>query len=418
MKDVAVVGAGIAGLSAAYLLSRRYRVHLFEREQRLGGHTHTVRVSSEAGELALDTGFLVHNDRTYPNLVRLFRELGVETRDSDMSFAVSCRRTGIEYSSRGLTGFFADRRTLFSRSHLRLLRDILRFNRDASAWLTKNQPDEDPVTLGAYLDARGFATEFTDRYLLPMAAAIWSASPRAIREFPAATLLRFLDNHGLLTVTSQPTWKVVANGSHTYIPLITAPLGGRIHLGTAPTRIRRDDEGVTLTFANRDPMRVDQVVLACHGDQVLRLLANPSWTELDVFRSFATSTNTAWLHTDTSVLPARRRAWASWNYLLAPDAGASPMVTYDLNRLQGLATRERYLVTLNPSVALHESRVLGRYTYAHPLYTRDAIRSQARWTEVSGVDRIHFCGAYWGYGFHEDGLNSALRVARAMGVTW
>lgn len=418
MKDVAVVGAGIAGLSAAYLLSRRYRVHLFEREPRLGGHTHTVRVSSEDGELALDTGFLVHNDRTYPNLVRLFRELGVETRDSDMSFAVSCRRTGVEYSSRGLNGFFADRRTLFSRSHVRLLRDILRFNRDAPEWLAKNPPDGDPVTLGEYLDARGFSTAFTDRYLLPMAAAIWSASPRAIRDFPAVTLLRFLDNHGLLTVASQPTWKVVVNGSDTYIPPITAPLGGRVHLGTAPTRIRRDEAGVTLTFADRDPMRVDQVVMACHGDHVLRLLANPSWTELDVFRCFATSTNTAWLHTDTSVLPTRRRAWASWNYLLAPEADASPTVTYDLNRLQGLATRERYLVTLNPSVPVDESRVLGRYTYAHPLYTRDAIRSQARWTEVSGVDRIHFCGAYWGYGFHEDGLNSALRVARALGVTW
>ena len=416
MKDIAIVGAGIAGLSAAYFLSRRHRVHLFEKDPRLGGHTHTVRVSSPEGELALDTGFLVHNDRTYPNLVRLFRELGVETRDSDMSFAVSCRRTGLEYSSRGASGFFADRRTLFSPSHLRLLGEIVRFNHQAPALLT--EPDADGITLDEFLEARGFSAEFVDRYLLPMAAAIWSASPLAIRDFPAVTLVRFFDNHGLLTLTSQPTWKVVVNGSHSYIPLITAPLGEHIHLSAAPTAIHRSEEGATLTFADGEPKRFDHVVLACHGDRVLSLLANPTRAEQDVFAGFATSTNTAWLHTDVSVLPSRERAWASWNYMLAPDAGASPMVTYDLNRLQGLSTRERYLVTLNPPVPIDERRVIGRFVYNHPLYTRDAIRSQARWNEVSGVDRLHYCGAYWGYGFHEDGLNSALRVARALGVTW
>jgi predicted NAD/FAD-binding protein len=416
MKEIAVVGAGIAGLSAAYFLSRRHRVHLFEKDRRLGGHTHTLLVPSADGELALDTGFLVHNDRTYPNLVRLFGELGVETRDSDMSFAVSCRRTGLEYSSRGVNGFFADRRTLFSPAHLRLLREIVRFNAEAPALLTR--PGADETTLGAFLDAAGFTAGFADRYLLPMAAAIWSAAPSAIRDFPALTLVRFFDNHGLLTLASQPTWKVLVNGSHAYVPPITAPLGQHIHLGAAPTAIRRDDTGVTLTFAGREPKRFDQVVLACHGDQVLPLLANPTRAERDVFSGFATSTNTAWLHTDVSVLPGRQRAWASWNYLLAPDPGASPTVTYDLNRLQGLAARERYLVTLNPSVRIDERRVIGRFVYAHPLYTRGAIGAQARWHDVSGVDRIHYCGAYWGYGFHEDGLNSALRVARSLGVTW
>lgn len=416
MKEIAVVGAGIAGLSAAYFLSRRHRVHLFEKDRRLGGHTHTVLVPSADGDLALDTGFLVHNERTYPNLVRLFRELGVETRDSDMSFAVSCRRTGLEYSSHGANGFFADRRTLFSPAHLRLLREIVRFNAEAPALLTRTDGAE--TTLGAFLEARGFTAAFADRYLLPMAASIWSASPSAIREFPALTLVRFFDNHGLLTLTSQPTWKVVVNGSHSYIPLITAPLGHDIHLGVAPTAIRRDDTGVTLTFTGREPMRFDQVVLACHGDQVLPLLANPTSVERDVFGGFTTSTNMAWLHTDVSVLPARARARASWNYLLSSDAGASPTVTYDLNRLQGLATRERYLVTLNPAVRLDERRVIGRFAYAHPLYTRGALQAQARWHEVSGVARIHYCGAYWGYGFHEDGLNSALRVARSLGTTW
>jgi len=416
MKQIAVVGAGIAGLSAAWLLSRRHCVHLFERDARLGGHTNTVVAQTPDGPVPLDTGFLVHNDRTYPNLVRLFRELGVDTRDSDMSFAVSCRRTGLEYSSRGLNGFFANRRAFLSPSHLRLFRDIVRFNREAPSLLT--MPGAEAITLAEFLDARRFPEEFVERYLLPMAAAIWSASPSAIRAFPALTLVRFFDNHGLLTLNGHPTWKVVAHGSHTYVPLLTAPLADRVHLRAAPTGIARDADGVTLTFADREPRRFDEVVLACHGDQVLPLLRQPTAAEADVFRAFTTSPNTAWLHTDVSVLPAHERAWASWNYLLAPDPAARPTVTYDLNRLQGLTTRERYLVTLNPSVPIEEGRVIGRFSYAHPLYTRDAIRAQARWAEVSGVNRIHYCGAYWGHGFHEDGFVSAIRVARTLGVTW
>jgi predicted NAD/FAD-binding protein len=232
------------------------------------------------------------------------------------------------------------------------------------------------------------------------------------------TLIRFFDNHGLLTLNGHPTWKVVAKGSHTYIPLLTAPLAERIHVAAAPTCIARGPDGVTLRFADREPRQFDDVVLACHGDQVLPLLRNPSDAEADVFRAFTTSANSAWLHTDVSVLPAHERAWASWNYLLAPDPLARPTVTYDLNRLQGLATRERYLVTLNPSVPIDAARVIGRFVSAHPLYTLEAIRAQARWADVSGVDRIHYCGAYWGHGFHEDGFTSAIRVARTLGVAW
>lgn len=416
MKRVVVIGAGISGLAAAYLLSRRHRVHLFEKDGRLGGHTHTVAHTTPAGALPLDTGFLVHNDRTYPNLVRLFREIGVGTRDSDMSFAVSCRRTGLAYSSRGLNGFFAERRSLLRPSHYRLLREIVRFNATAPALL--EDPEGDRQTLGEFLEAHRFSERFVEWYVLPMASAIWSASLDAIRRFPALTLVRFFDNHGLLTLTSQPTWKVVANGSHSYIPLLTAPLADRIHTGVSITAIERHESHVVLRFADRPAMDVDDVVLACHGDQVLPLLLDATDRERDVFGRFATTANVAVLHTDPSLLPAQPRARASWNYLLGEAAGRPPTVTYDLNRLQGLRTREQYCVTLNPAVEIAEQRVIRRMRYTHPLYTREAIAAQARWAEVSGIDRTHYCGAYWGHGFHEDGLNSAIRVARAFGVNW
>lgn len=414
MRDIAVIGAGISGLAAGHFLSRRHRVHLFEREPRLGGHTHTIVVPGAAGDVALDTGFLVFNDRTYPHLVRLFAELGVAARDSDMSFGVACRRTGLEYSSRGPAGFFARPRNV--RAHLRLLAEIVRFNREAPALLAA--PDAAAVTLGEFLDDRRFGEEFTDRYLFPMASAIWSASLDAIRAFPAVTLVRFFDNHGLLGLWSQPTWKVVAGGSHTYIPPLVAPFRDRITVGAPVERIARGEAGVTITFRDRPARTFDEVVVACHGDQVLPLLSDPTEREREVFGGFSTTTNVACLHTDTSVLPTRPRARASWNYLLGSERTTPPAVTYDLNRLQGLSTPEQYCVTLNPREPIDDSRVLGRFVYRHPLYDRDAIRAQARWREVSGVNRTHYCGAYWGYGFHEDGLTSALRVAAALGVTW
>jgi len=416
MKIIAVIGAGISGLAAAYFLSRRHRVHLYELERRLGGHTNTVVLETPTGGVPLDTGFLVHNDRTYPNLVRLFGELGVATRNSDMSFAVSCRRSGLEYSSRGARGFFAQRRNLVRPSHLALLREIVRFNREAPALL--DAPDAECQTLGDFLESRRFGEAFTHQYLLPMASAIWSTSLNAIRSFPALTLIRFFDNHGLLSLNAQPTWKVVAGGSHTYIPKLTAPLLGGIHESAAIQSVQRGESGVTLAFRDRPSMVFDDVVFACHGDQVLPLLADPSDRERDTFASFTTTTNVAWLHTDASVLPTQPRARASWNYRLAADADAAPTVTYDLNRLQGLTTPEQYCVTLNPNGGIDESRVLRRFVYRHPLYTGEAIRAQAQWAEVSGVNRTHYCGAYWRYGFHEDGLYSALRVARALGVEW
>jgi predicted NAD/FAD-binding protein len=416
MRDVAVIGGGISGLAAAYFLSRRHRVHLFERDARLGGHANTVVVGAAGGQLALDTGFIVFNDRTYPNLVRLLAELGVASRDSDMSFAVACRRTGLEYSSRGAAGFFAQPRNLWNLSHLRLLGEILRFNREAPALL--GAPDGLSVTLGEFLDERRFGEEFRLQYLLPMASAIWSASLDAIRSFPAVTLVRFFDNHGLLGLWSQPTWKVVDGGSQQYIPSLVAPFRDRISLGAPIERVSRAADAVTIAFRDRPSRTFDDVVFACHGDQVLPLLGDPSDREREVFGRFTTTENAVCLHTDTSFLPGATRARASWNYLLGYEEGVAPAVTYDLNRLQGLTTPERYCVTLNPREPVDDAKVIRRFVYRHPLFDRGAILAQRRWSEVSGVNRTHYCGAYWGYGFHEDGLTSALRVARSLGVAW
>ena len=303
MKNIAVIGAGVSGLAAAYLLSRRHRVQLFEKEHRLGGHTNTVLVSTPAGDVALDTGFLVHNDRTYPNLVRLFAELGVATRNSDMSFAVSCRQSGLEYSSRGANGFFAQRWNMVRPSHLSLLREIVRFNREAPALL--RAPDAERHTLGDFSNRGASAMRSRIAICCPWHRRSGRASVGAIRSFPAVTLIRFLDNHGLLSLNAQPTWKVVAGGSGTYIPALTASAATGIHKGAEIASVRRSERGVTIAFHNRPSMRFDEVVFACHGDQVLPLLADPSDRERDVLANFTTTANVAWLHTDASVLPVR-----------------------------------------------------------------------------------------------------------------
>lgn len=416
MKHVAVVGAGISGLAVAYLISRRHRVTLFERDDRLGGHTHTITVDDPAGPVALDTGFLVHNDRTYPNLIRLFGEIGIQTRESDMSFSVACPATGLEYSSRGLRGFFAQRRSFARPAQYRLLREIIRFNREAPALL--DQGGAESWTIGDYLRRHRYSETFVDRYLVPMASAIWSTSFEGIRRFPAQTMVRFMDNHGMLSVGQHPTWRVLTGGSRSYIPKLTAPLKDAVHTGVRLQAVRRLPSGVELTFVDRPAERVDDVVFACHGDQVLPLLADPTDAERDVFARFTTTRNEAWLHTDASVLPATPWARASWNYRLGASPDAPPTVTYHLNRLQGLQTDTTYCVTLNPRTPIRESSVIRRLEYRHPCYSVDAVRAQGRWREVSGVARTHFCGAYWRYGFHEDGLISAIRVAKDFGVSW
>jgi uncharacterized protein len=415
---IAVIGSGISGLAAAYYLSRKHEVFLFEREARIGGHTHTVTVESSRGPLAVDTGFIVHNDRTYPNLIRLLAELGIPRVNSDMSFAVSCRKSGYEYSSRGLGGFFAQRRNVLRAAPYRLFREIRRFNREAPALLQRG--DADGGKLGDFLDQHRYSEEFRELYLFPMTSAVWSCAPLAAKEFPAAMLVRFFDNHNFLTMTEQYQWKTIPGGCSRYLKPITAPLGSRMATGVNIVRVARDIHGVTLHFAGeRPPLRFDHAVFGNHGQCVLPLIENPTDTEREVLQQFHTTANDVVLHTDDALLPRREAARASWNYLLHLDArnGSGPVtMTYHMNRLQSLGVSENYCVTLNANGQIRPDKVLRKFVYHHPLYTVDAIRAQQRWSEISGVNRLHFAGAYWSNGFHEDGVNSALRVARALGV--
>ncbi len=412
MKRVAVIGSGISGLSAAYYLSRPHEVHVFEKDGRLGGHTNTVLAESAQGPVAVDTGFIVHNTRTYPNFCRLLQELQVETQQSDMSFAVAEPGGAFEYSSRGLGGFFAQRNNCFSPRHYKLLREILRFNREAPKVL--EDPSAEGITLGQFLEAGGYSSVFVDRYLVPMASAVWSMAPEAMPMFPVLTLIRFMRNHGMLGIDTHPKWRAIRGGSHSYLAPLTAPFRERITRDAAITAIERSDHGVTLRFQTRPAQQFDEVVFACHGDQILPLLARPSEAEREILGCFTTTRNETCLHTDAALLPKRAAARASWNYLLG-DSG-KVTVTYHMNRLQSLRTAEDYCVTLNANGAVDPKRVLRRMVYEHPLYTRAAIRAQERWAEISGRNHTHFCGAYWFYGFHEDGVRSAMRVSEALGA--
>jgi predicted NAD/FAD-binding protein len=412
VKRIAVIGSGISGLSAAYYLSRGHEVHVFERANRLGGHTNTVMVESGRGPIPVDTGFIVHNDRTYPNFCRLMAELGVATQPSDMSFAVTERDGAFEYSSRGLGGFFAQKSNCFSPSHYKLLREILRFNRQAPRVLTL--PDAEGMTLGEFLDAGRYSPVFVDRYLIPMAGAVWSMAPEVMPMFPVLTLVRFMQNHGMLGINTHPKWKVIRGGSHSYIAPLTAPFRERIVKNAIVQSVVRSERGVTLHLQDRPAQSFDEVLFACHGDQILPLLEHPTGVEREVLSCFTSTRNETCLHTDAALLPKRSAARASWNYLLG-DSG-KVTVTYHMNRLQSLQTAEQYCVTLNATEAVAPGRELRRMVYDHPLYTRAAIRAQERWPEVSGKNHTHFCGAYWFYGFHEDGVRSGMRVAEALGV--
>jgi len=414
-QRIAVIGSGIGGMAAAWYLSSRHEVTLIEAADRLGGHTATVDVTLNGEQHAIDTGFIVFNDWTYPHFQRLLARLGVASQPTEMSFSVHETARDFEYNGHTLTSLFAQRRNLLRPSFHRLLRDILRFNREASQALDGDQLDP-AMTLGAWLDANGFGDAFQHHYLLPMGAAIWSASIRDLRDFPLLFFVRFFRHHGLLSINDRPQWHTLVGGSRSYIPALTAPYAERIQLATPVRGVRRYADHVEVR-TDHGSQRFDQVVLACHADQALALLDDPSASEQAVLGAMPYADNEVVLHTDTRLLPRRRRAWASWNYRLdgrGDDARVS--VTYDMNILQRLNSAHTFCVTLNDSAAIDPAKVLGRFTYAHPQFTLAGQAAQARHAEISGAEqRTHYCGAYWRNGFHEDGVWSALRVARALG---
>jgi len=410
---IAVVGAGVSGLVAAWILSRAHEVTVFEKDSRVGGHTNTFDAPAGGRTWPVDTGFIVHNRETYPNFTRILSTLGVTTKESTMSFSVKCEETGLEYCPSTPGTLFAQRRNLFRPAFWRMLRDALCFRREMPAILAGSGYE---TTLGEYLRQGGYSTAFIEEFLIPMGAAIWSTDPDRFRNVPLRFFVRFFANHRFLEPEGQPGWRVIEGGSRRYLEPLTATFRDRIATGAAVASIRRREDGVDVLLARGETRTFDQVVVATHSDQALALLSDPGEAERGILGAIPYQENRTLLHTDVSLLPKRRKAWAAWNFHRLPGRTGRAAVTYDMSILQGIRAPEEFLVTLNREEAVDPSRVLYRTVYHHPVYTAEALAAHSRWREINGIRRTWFCGAYWGYGFHEDGVNSALAVTRALGM--
>lgn len=413
--DIAVIGAGISGLGAAWLLSRKHEVTLIERESRLGGHSNTVDAPGPSGAVPIDTGFIVFNPGTYPNLVALFQHLGVPTSPTMMGFAVSLDGGSYEYSGTTALGMFGQLSNVARPQHYRMIGDILRFFREAPKVL--DDPAHHRRTLGAYLKAEGYSDVFVKRHVLPMAAAIWSTPTARVLDFPVASFVRFYVSHGLLRVGNRPEWRTVTGGSRQYVQRLISDFRGRIESATPALGVRRTPEGAWLrTTANGEERRFDAVVLACHADETLSLLQDADSHERALLGAFGYSANRAVLHTDPTFMPKRRRVWSSWNYLGNDrESGRELAVTYWMNALQPLGTKRDYFVTLNPQRPIAPGHFIEAFDYTHPQFDEAALSAQRRLWSLQGRRRSWFCGSYFGYGFHEDGLQSGLAVAELLG---
>jgi uncharacterized protein len=410
---VAVVGAGVSGLVVAHLLHPAHEVTVFETNGYAGGHTNTIRVDTPNETHEVDTGFIVFNDRNYPNFERLLGRVGVAWQPSTMSFSVSDGVGDFEYSSGSPNGLFAKRAHLVTPWFHRMVADLARFNRAARELLDDHAPD---VSLRAWLEHHRFSRTFIERLIVPQASAVWSAAPRQMWSFPARFLAEFFDNHGMLSVRGRPSWRTVRGGSARYVEALTRPFSHRLRLRTPVQEVTRHHDHVLVKPRGGEAERFDEVVLATHSDQALALLADASDREREILGAIPYQPNEAVLHTDARMLPRRRRAWASWNYHLLPEPKPASTVTYHMNRLQSLRAEREFCVTLNHSERIDPARVIRRISYAHPVYTEAGVRAQARVGEIDGRNRTHFCGAYWGWGFHEDGVVSALRVGERFGA--
>lgn len=414
-QRIAVVGAGVAGLTSAWLLSQNYDVEIFEAGSYAGGHTNTRPVEAGGRTWPVNTGFIVYNDWTYPNFIKLMDRLGVASEVSNMSFSVDCPNTGLEYNGTNLNTLFAQRRNLLNLPFLRMIREILRFNKESKADLAAGAIN-DSETLGDYLNRNGYSRFFRNYYIVPMGAAIWSAPELVLEQFPIRFFLQFFNNHGMLSVDVRPTWRVITGGSATYVRKMMETLGPNTHLNSPVTGVQRFDDHVLLTV-NEKARRFDQVIFACHSDQALSMLSDASNVEREILGAIPFQDNEVVLHTDASVLPTEKRAWAAWNYFIPGHSTEPVSVTYNMNILQNFHDApETFCVTLNRSRDIAPAKIIEQYRYAHPVFSLEAVAAQNRYDEIGGRNRSHFCGAYWFNGFHEDGVRSALRVTEALGV--
>ncbi len=409
---IAVIGSGISGLVAAYLLSPENDVTVFEANDYIGGHTHTVDVQDRGRTWPVDTGFIVFNPRTYPNFVRLMRLLDVSWQNSNMSFSVQCARTGLVFSPSSLNSLFIQRRNLLRPRFYRMLLDALRFARQSKALLAD---EDDRITLGQYLKAKGFSDVFRDHFIIPMGEAIWSADPAHFEDFPARYFLEFFNNHGILNLRNQPQWMTIKGGSREYIAPLVRRFKNNIRLNSPVTSIRRTAEQVRVATPNGSET-FDHAIIAAHSDQALAMLDDPSDREREILGAIAYQPNLAVLHTDAALLPPQKAAWASWNYFIPRAHSGRVALTYYMNMLQNIKADTPFLVTLNMPEAIDPKKEIFRTTYHHPVYTPASLAARKRWKEISGIHRTHYCGAYWTYGFHEDGVKSALAVAAHFGA--
>ncbi len=415
-QRIAIIGAGISGLTCGHLLSEKHDVTLFEANDYLGGHTNTEDIELDGKTYPVNTGFIVFNDWTYPNFIKLMDQLGVESEDSEMSFSVRDENTGLEYNGTTLNSLFAQRTNALRPSFIRMIMDILKFNKQTVAALESNDIQEGQ-TLGEFVEQHGYSKHFVNHYIVPMGSAIWSASVDVMMDFPLKFFLKFFNNHGMLSVDERPQWRVITGGSRSYIEPITKNYKDNIHLSTPIRSVERSNDLVTVTTMAGKAFEFDQVIFSCHSDQALSLLSDASKDENDVLSAIPFQMNDVVLHTDEKLMPKKKLAWAAWNYHIPQRHSEHAMVTYNMNILQNFDDApETLLLTLNRSQEIDPSKIIKQYQYAHPVYTLDGMVAQSRHSDISNHNRTHYCGAYWLNGFHEDGVSSALRVCSDFGI--
>ena len=409
---IAIIGSGISGLASAYLLSKDNTVHVYEASNYIGGHVNTLPVSLNGKDYEIDTGFIVFNNTTYPNFNKLLKQINALSKPTSMSFSVKCESTGLEYNGTSINGLFAQRLNLLRPSFLLMVKDILRFNQDAKEFLKSSS---EQLTFGEFLERGKYSESLKYNYALPMAASIWSAKPKVIEYSDFRFFANFFENHGMLNINDRPQWRVIKGGSKQYTLLLIKPFKNNIRINCSVDKVIRKKQGVEVVFKENQKELYDRVIISTHSDQALKMIENPTLKERQVLGAIPYQTNVAHLHWDSSVLPKSRNAWASWNYFRPKEYKEESMVTYNMNMLQGLDMPKDICVSLNMKNHINPNKILKEIIYQHPVFTSDAILAQKKHQEINGVDRIHFCGAYWGSGFHEDGLNSALSVCNSFG---